>query len=311
MPLWKQLLLNLYYHATLPVRWRNCRRMAAEDRLPAIVLFWHRIADDRATPWTVSNATFARQIRWLAEPVSIRLAGGDAAADPAGLQPPAVRQPHLRRRLRRQLPAGHSPAGPGADSLHVLRHVAERAGGAAVPARPGRRPSLRSQQLEQLRAMAAAGVEIGAHTYTHADLGGDRRRRRCCTTKWSRPRRTWSRLLGRPVRYFAFPYGQPANLAPAAFELARRGRLRGRVLGLRRLQFPRRRPLPSATHRRGRRHDPLEELGHDRPAETPHAAVRVSGTAASQGQSRDQASVRETASGFPIPVIIRSPIPNP
>ena len=65
MPPWKQFLLTLYYHATYPARARTHARLAAADRLPAIVLCWHRIADDGTNPWTVSNAAFARQIRWL------------------------------------------------------------------------------------------------------------------------------------------------------------------------------------------------------------------------------------------------------
>jgi peptidoglycan/xylan/chitin deacetylase (PgdA/CDA1 family) len=67
--------------------------------------------------------------------------------------------------------------------------------------------------------MAATGIEIGAHSYTHADLGAvadpSLLRREIVTA-----RRRLQEVLGRPVRYFAFPYGRPANLSPAAFELA-------------------------------------------------------------------------------------------
>ncbi|HEV3021333.1 MAG TPA: polysaccharide deacetylase family protein, partial [Pirellulales bacterium] len=73
--------------------------------------------------------------------------------------------------------------------------------------------------LDQLRAMASAGVEIGAHTRTHADLG-----------KLADPTRLHDELvtageelqsaIGRPVRYFAFPYGLHANLNPLAFQMA-------------------------------------------------------------------------------------------
>ena len=65
MPLWKQLLLSLYYHATLPVRTWNYRQEASEGALPAMVLYYHRIADDRANPGRFPNAMFRRQIRWL------------------------------------------------------------------------------------------------------------------------------------------------------------------------------------------------------------------------------------------------------
>ena len=68
--------------------------------------------------------------------------------------------------------------------------------------------------------MAAAGIEIGAHGYTHADLGpiADRRllRHEVVAAKDE-----LEAALGRPVRYFAFPYGLSDNLNPAAFALAR------------------------------------------------------------------------------------------
>ena len=74
--------------------------------------------------------------------------------------------------------------------------------------------------LEQLRAMAAAGIEIGAHAYTHADLGAiaDPRLLRYEVVAAKEELQT---ALGRPVRYFAFPYGLHANLNPAAFALAK------------------------------------------------------------------------------------------
>jgi peptidoglycan/xylan/chitin deacetylase (PgdA/CDA1 family) len=74
--------------------------------------------------------------------------------------------------------------------------------------------------VEQLRAMAAAGVEIGAHAYTHADLGtiGNPR---LLHYEVATAKEELQAAIGRPVRYFAFPYGQRANLSPAAFRLAR------------------------------------------------------------------------------------------
>ncbi len=221
MPLWKQLLLNLYYHATLPVRWRNCRRMIARDRLPAIVLFWHRIADDRATPWTVSNATFARQIRWLARRFQfvslaetqrrirqgcnrrpcVSLTFDDGYADNCRQAVPLL--------VRQRIPCTY---------FVTLQNVLE-AQPFSHDLAAGHRFAPNS--VEQLRAMAAAGVEIGAHTYTHADLGaaGDPGRLHYEVVA---AKEDLEKLLGRQVRYFAFPYGQRANLAPAAFELARR-----------------------------------------------------------------------------------------
>jgi peptidoglycan/xylan/chitin deacetylase (PgdA/CDA1 family) len=71
----------------------------------------------------------------------------------------------------------------------------------------------------QLKQLAAAGVEIGAHTRRHVDLGGERTAGelydeivRC---KWE-----LEHAVGRDVRYFAFPFGQHENLSAAAFRVA-------------------------------------------------------------------------------------------
>ena len=65
--------------------------------------------------------------------------------------------------------------------------------------------------LEQLQAMAAAGIEIGAHGYTHANLGpmADPQALRSRVVAGGRG---VAPALGRPVRYFAFPFGLHANL---------------------------------------------------------------------------------------------------
>src|SRR5690349_17691075 len=65
MSWWRKLLLAAYYHGTVPYRaWRG-RRTCAAGRAPVMVLFYHRVADDAASPWTLSNRAFAAQIRWL------------------------------------------------------------------------------------------------------------------------------------------------------------------------------------------------------------------------------------------------------
>jgi peptidoglycan/xylan/chitin deacetylase (PgdA/CDA1 family) len=79
--------------------------------------------------------------------------------------------------------------------------------------------NLAPNSLEEIRAMAAAGIEIGAHTYSHPDLG-----------KLTDPlmlhkelavaREELSVAAGRQVRYFSFPFGLHANLSCQAFTLA-------------------------------------------------------------------------------------------
>ena len=65
MPTWKRFLLNLYYHGTLPYRAHLNAAAVAAAKAPVMVLFYHRIADDDGSPWTLTNREFAAQIRWL------------------------------------------------------------------------------------------------------------------------------------------------------------------------------------------------------------------------------------------------------
>jgi peptidoglycan/xylan/chitin deacetylase (PgdA/CDA1 family) len=78
---------------------------------------------------------------------------------------------------------------------------------------------LRPNSVEELRSMAAAGVEIGSHTRTHADLG-----------TVSAESELRDQLLGSKddledaldveIRYFAFPFGLPVNMTTQAFRTA-------------------------------------------------------------------------------------------
>jgi peptidoglycan/xylan/chitin deacetylase (PgdA/CDA1 family) len=73
---------------------------------------------------------------------------------------------------------------------------------------------------EQIRELAEAGIEIGAHTRHHADLGkiSDAQK---LYDELAGSKEDLEKMTGRPVRYFAFPFGQWRNLTPAAFQLAR------------------------------------------------------------------------------------------
>jgi peptidoglycan/xylan/chitin deacetylase (PgdA/CDA1 family) len=73
--------------------------------------------------------------------------------------------------------------------------------------------------LAHLREMAAAGVEIGAHTRSHANLGGDLSHDELIDEIVG-SKHELEVAIGRDVRYFAFPYGKHENLSAAAFRIA-------------------------------------------------------------------------------------------
>ena len=220
MSVWKPLLLNLYYYGSFPYRALRNAQWQTQERSPVMVLFYHRIADDGANAWTTSNAIFERQIRWLQRHFDlVSLAEAQ----------------HRLRRGRNDRPCVTITFDDGyADNCHrALPFLIERRvpcayfvsthhilTGEPFPHDVAWGRPLAPNTPQQIRALAAAGVDIGAHTRTHADLG--------CLDDPHRlhdelvvARDELQDLIGDSVRYFAFPYGQHENLSPAAFQLAR------------------------------------------------------------------------------------------
>lgn len=219
MPPWKLLLLSLYYHGSTPLRWWNHRRERRQRRVPVVVLYYHRIADDGATPWTMPNDAFTRQIQWLRrhfelislEETQRRIRSGtndrpsvsitfdDGYADNCQHAIPWL--------VKERIPCTY---------FVTAKSVLE-----GVPfdhdVALGHR--LLPNNVEQLRAMAAAGIEIGAHTYSHANLARvlDRNSLRLELVS---AREQLQAAVGRPMRYFAFPFGQYDHLSREAFRMA-------------------------------------------------------------------------------------------
>ena len=220
MPLWRQLLLGGYYYGSQPWRaWRSAR-MRAAGAAPVIVLFYHRVADTQPNPWTTSNHTFSRQIRWLKSHFDM------------------ISLLEAQRRIRSRFNGRPSIAITFDDgyadncqaALPLL--IAERIpctyfvtahnviAGAPFEHDIARGKPLAPNTTKQLVGLARSGIEIGAHTRTHPDLG--------CISDPDRlhdevvaARDDLEKLCGTRIRYFAFPFGQHANLNAEIFYLAR------------------------------------------------------------------------------------------
>ncbi len=218
-PLWKRLVLTVYYHATRPVRWRRHLRAAAAGRVPVVILFYHRVAEAADNPWTVSQRMFARQVTWLRKNFELvdlaesqrRIRHGvnhrpcacitfdDGYADNCTYALPWL--------LRERIPFAYFVTLHNVLSGEPFAHDLLW----GKPHAPN--------TLEQICALADAGVEIGSHGFSHADLGAiDNRQVLDCELAGSRD--TLQRLIRRTVRYFAFPFGQPSNITPLALRLA-------------------------------------------------------------------------------------------
>jgi len=75
---------------------------------------------------------------------------------------------------------------------------------------------LAPNSVQTLQELARAGVEIGAHTRTHADIGAIEDPEQLHDELINGIRELES-MIHRPVRYFAFPYGMPENMTAMAF----------------------------------------------------------------------------------------------
>lgn len=219
MPIWKWLLLEAYYHGSMPYRqWRN-RREAAAGRAPIVILVYHRVADDDANLWTRRNGLFAQEIRWLKD--HFELVSLEEAQRRVRLQAnhdPCISitfddgyaencQQALPLLVKEQIPCTYFVTTQNVLEGLPFEHDLKM-GNHFLP-----------NTIEQLRELAAAGIEIGAHTRTHADLGRVTDRD-VLHDEVVTAGEDLQAALGRPVRFFAFPFGQYRNLSAAAFHLA-------------------------------------------------------------------------------------------
>jgi peptidoglycan/xylan/chitin deacetylase (PgdA/CDA1 family) len=216
---WRSLLLELYRRGSWPYRWWWHRRAAAAGRAPVVVLFYHRIADDGANGWTTSNRTFARQIDWLSRQVElVSLKEAQRRIREGNPRPCAsiTFDDGYAENCREAIPLlirGRVPC----TYFVTLENVLEGKPFAHDAAGGNR---FEPNTLDQLRAMVSAGIEIGAHTYTHPDLGRVTDEAQLEHEILEAGQRLGD-LLNHPVRYFAFPFGQRANLSSRAFQVAR------------------------------------------------------------------------------------------
>jgi peptidoglycan/xylan/chitin deacetylase (PgdA/CDA1 family) len=211
--------LGMYYMATLPGRRRAMAKRSADGCAPVTALFYHRVADDNPNDWTISTERFQAQINWLRERMDVislveaqrRIGGGVNRAPAATITFDDGYADNGRTAIpwliEQQIPFTYFVA-----SQHVLEgrpfEHDVRAGRPLAPNTP-----------DEIRALAEAGVEIGAHTRRHVDLGSlddpDAMYDEIVGSK-----RDLEAITGRPVRYFAFPFGLHANLSEAAFAMA-------------------------------------------------------------------------------------------
>jgi peptidoglycan/xylan/chitin deacetylase (PgdA/CDA1 family) len=219
MPAWRAAALTLYRFASEPRRRRLAAEYAARRRARVMLFFYHRVAERADSPWTLPFATFRRQIDFLRQ--NFELVSFDES---------------LRRvRLGNDTPTAHITFDDGyaENCSHALPYLVAN----GVPATyfvasqhvMTGKPFAHDVELgtpmpvntpRQIIGMADAGIEIGAHTRNHADLG-QLTDEAALQDEIAGSRQDLESLLGRPVRYFAFPYGTAKQLTAPAIRVCR------------------------------------------------------------------------------------------
>jgi len=188
-------------------------------RAPIMVLFYHRIAKVADNAWTCSDDMFVRQIRWLRSHFDLvslteaqqRIRRGENDRPCVSITFDDGYADNCREALpfliREQVPCTYFVT-----TKNVLT-------GEPFPHDIALGKPLQPNSLEELKKLASCGIEIGAHTRTHADLGRINDTQRL-HDEIVVAGTDLQRALDTPIRYFAFPYGHPQNMSSAACLIA-------------------------------------------------------------------------------------------
>ncbi len=223
---WKRYLVAANYYGTLPFRLGANRLAGWRGMSPVMILFYHRVADCHPNGWTISRELFARQIDWLQarfelislataqqrirrglnERPAVCLTFDDGYAENCDFALPLL--------IRRRIPCTYFVATDHVLQARPFPH--DLACGRPLP----------PNSLDQLCELLSAGVEVGCHTRTHADLSVIEDPQ-VLQDEIATSGHELADYLGAPIRYFAFPYGQPQHVTPQAMQVAQQAGYQG------------------------------------------------------------------------------------
>jgi peptidoglycan/xylan/chitin deacetylase (PgdA/CDA1 family) len=193
-------------------------RMALEGRAPISTIFYHRVADHGTNDWTISQCGFEQHIDYFrknfdvislselqrrcetksSHRAAISITFDDGYGENCDYAIPLM--------LRHKIPCTYFVS---------LNHV-QTGRPFAHDLKVGR--PLRINSIAEIRQMSDAGIDIGLHSRTHIDF--DRVTcRKTLKREITDAKAELEDMIGRPIRYFAFPYGLPSQLTPQAIEV--------------------------------------------------------------------------------------------
>jgi peptidoglycan/xylan/chitin deacetylase (PgdA/CDA1 family) len=228
----------LYRQMTSRNRSQLLQQLRVEQHLPVAILFYHRVAREYVdNPWSISVDNFRRHLDWLQERfdlvsleeaqrrirqpqnerTAVSITFDDGYAENADFAIPEL--------VQRGVPATYFVSTYFIDSGQPFPHDVKI--GRPLP------PNDRSQLHEFVRL----GIEIGSHTHTHANVGliSDPAQLQVELQGSIQALNEW---LGIQSKYFAFPYGLPANMTQSAVDLLQELGIEGFCSGYGALNWP-------------------------------------------------------------------------
>jgi peptidoglycan/xylan/chitin deacetylase (PgdA/CDA1 family) len=216
---YKSQMLGLYYLATLPQRKQAAQERCAAGTVPIMSLLYHRVADTHPNGWTIDWDRFRYQIEWLEQQFDIvSLAEAQRRITAGSNSVPTVCitfddgyaencEKAIPWLIEHDIPVTYFVTSDNILSGRAFPHDLER--GQPLP----------PNSVDEIQAMSDAGIEIGAHTRSHADLGQVLSVSEL-TDEIVGSKYDLEALLDKPVRYFAFPYGLHQNMTSEGFRVA-------------------------------------------------------------------------------------------
>jgi peptidoglycan/xylan/chitin deacetylase (PgdA/CDA1 family) len=209
--------LSAYTSLAVPYRRARIEHLSSRSICPISVLFYHRVADSHSNEWTITTERFKKQIEFCQEnfdiidlaevqrrvrdhdscSAAVSLTFDDGYDDNCEFAIPLL--------IERKIPCTYFVT-----TQHVLQQ-------SPFPHDATNGQDLAINTVSQLREMSDAGIEIGCHTRSHADFS------KVFDAKLIRSeiidaKQELEQMIGRAVRYFAFPFGLPAQLTQVAIE---------------------------------------------------------------------------------------------
>lgn len=203
--------------AVVPFRHRHLLALAVEGRVPISVLFYHRVADSHPNSWTIGCQRFRQHLDYCQRYFEV--------IDLSEMQSRIHDRASNRPAVCITFDDGYAENSDFALPLLIQRRVpctyfvctSNILDQTPFPQDTAQGKPLPVNTLDQLRAAADAGIEIGCHTKHHVDFS-QVHDPAVVHDEIIGAKEELENLIQRPVRFFAFPYGMPAQMTQMAVD---------------------------------------------------------------------------------------------